>query len=53
MSWSSAVRGLVHQFQARFERVQRGLGRLHWDGRDDDRPLASGTYLYRLVTRRR
>ena len=24
---------------------------LHWDGRDDDdRPLASGTYLYRLVT---
>ena len=28
-----------------------GSHRLHWDGRDDDdRPLASGTYLYRLVT---
>ena len=28
-----------------------GLHRLHWDGRDDEgRPLASGVYLYRLVT---
>ena len=28
-----------------------GRHRLHWDGRDDQgRPLASGTYLYRLVT---
>ena len=28
-----------------------GSHRLHWDGRDDDdRPLASDTYLYRLVT---
>ena len=28
-----------------------GLHRLHWDGRDGHgRPLASGTYLYRLVT---
>ena len=28
-----------------------GLHRLRWDGRDDrGRPLASGTYLYRLVT---
>ena len=30
---------------------QAGYHRLHWDGRDDvGRPLASGTYLYRLVT---
>ena len=28
-----------------------GHHRLHWDGRDRaGRPLASGTYLYRLVT---
>ncbi len=28
-----------------------GRHRLHWDGRDDEgRPLASGIYLYRLVT---
>ena len=28
-----------------------GLYRFHWDGRDDQgRPLASGVYLYRLVT---
>ena len=28
-----------------------GYHRLHWDGRDDEgRPLASGIYLYRLVT---
>ena len=28
-----------------------GRHRLHWDGRDDEgRPLASGVYLYRLVT---
>ena len=28
-----------------------GYHRLHWDGRDDEgRPLASGVYLYRLVT---
>ncbi len=28
-----------------------GLHRLHWDGRDGQgQPLASGTYLYRLVT---
>ena len=31
---------------------QAGFHRLHWDGRDDEgRPLASGVYLYRLVTR--
>ena len=30
---------------------QAGHHRLHWDGRDDEgRPLASGVYLYRLVT---
>ena len=30
---------------------RRAAHRLHWNGRDDDdRPLASGTYLYRLVT---
>ena len=30
---------------------QPGYHRLHWDGRDDaGRPLASGMYLYRLVT---
>ena len=30
---------------------EAGLHRLRWDGRDDQgRPLASGTYLYRLVT---
>ena len=30
---------------------QAGYHQLHWDGRDDvGRPLASGTYLYRLVT---
>ena len=30
---------------------QSGYHRLHWDGRDDEgRPLASGVYLYRLVT---
>ena len=30
---------------------EAGLQRLRWDGRDDHgRPLASGTYLYRLVT---
>ncbi len=30
---------------------QAGPHRLQWDGRDDGgRPLASGTYLYRLVT---
>ena len=30
---------------------QAGYHRLHWDGRDDaGRPLASGMYLYRLVT---
>ena len=30
---------------------QAGYHRLHWDGRDDaGRPVASGTYLYRLVT---
>ena len=30
---------------------EAGLHRLRWDGRDDrGRPLASGTYLYRLVT---
>ena len=30
---------------------QAGYHRLHWDGRDDEgRPLASGVYLYRLVT---
>ena len=30
---------------------QAGYHRLHWDGRDDvGRPLASGTYLYRLLT---
>ncbi len=30
---------------------EAGRHRLHWDGRDDQgRPLASGTYLYRLVT---
>ena len=30
---------------------QAGYHRLHWDGRDDaGQPLASGTYLYRLVT---
>ena len=28
-----------------------GVHRVHWDGRDDEgRPLASGVYLYRLVT---
>ena len=28
-----------------------GLHRLRWDGRDDrGRPLASGVYVYRLVT---
>ena len=28
-----------------------GLHRLHWSGRDDQgRPLASGVYVYRLVT---
>ena len=28
-----------------------GIHRVHWDGRDDQgRPLASGVYLYRLVT---
>ena len=30
---------------------QAGHYRLHWDGRDrEGRPLASGVYLYRLVT---
>ena len=30
---------------------QAGYHRLHWDGRDDTgRPVASGAYLYRLVT---
>ncbi|MCY3763433.1 MAG: leucine-rich repeat domain-containing protein, partial [Gemmatimonadetes bacterium] len=30
---------------------QAGYHHLHWDGRDDEgRPLASGVYLYRLVT---
>ena len=30
---------------------QAGYHRLHWNGRDDaGRPLASGLYLYRLVT---
>ena len=30
---------------------EAGLHRLHWDGRDDrGRTLASGSYLYRLVT---
>ena len=33
------------------EPQQAGFHRLHWDGRDDEgRPLASGVYLYRLVT---
>ena len=28
-----------------------GYHRLHWDGRDDaGRPVASGMYLYRLMT---
>ena len=32
-------------------RQQAGRHRVHWDGRDDEgRPLASGVYLYRLVT---
>ena len=31
--------------------LQAGSHRVHWDGRDDEgRPLASGVYLYRLVT---
>ena len=31
--------------------AQAGLHRLHWSGRDDQgRPLASGVYVYRLVT---
>ena len=31
--------------------LQAGRHRVHWDGRDDEgRPLASGVYLYRLVT---
>ena len=31
--------------------LQAGRHRLHWDGRDDEgRPLASGVYLFRLVT---
>ena len=30
---------------------ESGDPRVHWDGRDDQgRPLASGVYLYRLVT---
>ena len=32
-------------------RKKAGVHRLHWNGRDDrGRPLASGVYLYRLVT---
>ena len=32
-------------------REKAGRHRVHWDGRDDEgRPLASGVYLYRLVT---
>ena len=31
--------------------LQAGRHRVHWDGRDEEgRPLASGMYLYRLVT---
>ena len=33
-------------------RKRAGAHRVHWDGRDDQRrPLASGVYLYRLVTK--
>ena len=33
------------------EARKAGVHRVHWDGRDDQgRPLASGVYLYRLVT---
>ncbi len=33
------------------EPTKAGIHRVHWDGRDDQgRPLASGVYLYRLVS---
>ena len=47
------VFALTGQRQAVLHRgpLQAGRHRLHWDGRDDaGRPLASGVYLYRLVS---